>query len=173
MQSFFVNNPTNTSDGMRTPMVVKTILFPTDFSTASDSALTHACALAQQSEARLLILHVEEPPLAYGGGELYYGLPEPTSDRIVKMLEAIQPSDPRVVVEHRLSMGDPAGEIVRVATQEHVESIVLGTHGRTGFSRLLMGSVAEAVVRRAPCPVLVYRESPEKLIHDRPLGTGE
>ena len=58
-------------------MPTTTILFPTDFSTASDAALAHAEALARQSNARLLIVHVEEPPMAYGGGELYYGLPEP------------------------------------------------------------------------------------------------
>ena len=56
-------------------MAQKTIVFPTDFSHASDAALQHAEALAKQSAARLLIVHVEEPPLAYGGGELYYGLP--------------------------------------------------------------------------------------------------
>ncbi len=136
-----------------------TVLFPTDFSTASDAALSHAEALAKQSGAELLIIHVEEPPLAYGGGELYYGLPEPTSDRIQKMLADVRPKDPAVKFKHRLMMGDPAGEIVRVAGEEKVDSIVLGTHGRTGLSRLLMGSVAEGVVRRAPCPVLVYRES--------------
>jgi nucleotide-binding universal stress UspA family protein len=64
-------------------MTQKTIVFPTDFSTASDAALVHAAALARQSGARLLIVHVEEPPLAYGGGELYYGLPEPNSERIL------------------------------------------------------------------------------------------
>ena len=136
-----------------------TVLFPTDFSTASDAALSHAEALAKQSNAELLIVHVEEPPLAYGGGELYYGLPEPTSDRIQKMLDDVRPSDSSVRFRHRLAMGDPAGEIVRIAGDEKVDSIVLGTHGRTGLSRLLMGSVAEGVVRRAPCPVLVYRES--------------
>ena len=136
-----------------------TILFPTDFSTASDAALAHAEAVAKQSNAKLLIVHVEEPPLAYGGGELYYGLPEPSSERIRKMLDDVRPKDPSVAFSHRLVMGDPAGEIVRIADEEKVDSIVLGTHGRTGLSRLLMGSVAEGVVRRAPCPVLVYRES--------------
>lgn len=136
-----------------------TIIFPTDFSTASDAALSHAEALAGQSKSRLLILHVEEPPLAYGGGELYYGMPEPDSERIRGMLEDVRPKDPSVTFTHRLAMGDPAAEIVRIAEEEKADSIVLGTHGRTGLSRLLMGSVAEAVVRRAPCPVLVYREA--------------
>ena len=73
------------------------------------------------------------------------------------MLEDVKPSDPMVPCTHRLTMGNPAGEIVRIAAEVGAEMIVLGTHGRTGMSRLLMGSVAEAVVRRAPCPVLVYR----------------
>jgi nucleotide-binding universal stress UspA family protein len=144
-------------------MAQKTIIFPTDFSTASDAALVHAEALAKQMNARLLIVHVEEPPLAYGGGELYYGLPEPNSERILKMLEDVRPSDPSVPYTHRLTMGDPAGEVVRIATEEAAEMIILGTHGRTGMTRLLMGSVAEMIVRRAPCPVLVYREMAEKL----------
>jgi nucleotide-binding universal stress UspA family protein len=144
-------------------MAQKMILFPTDFSTASDAALVHAESLARQMNARLLIVHVEEPPLAYGGGELYYGLPEPSSERILKMLEDVKPSDPSVPYAHRLTMGDPAGEVVRIAEDENAEMIIIGTHGRTGMTRLLMGSVAEAIVRRAPCPVLVYREVAEKL----------
>jgi len=150
-------------------MTAKTILFPTDFSTASDAALVHAEVLARQSDARLLILHIEEPPLAYGGGELYYGLPEPSSERILQMLEDVRPSDPTLPFEHRLVMGDPAAEIVAVAQAEQAELVVMGTHGRTGFSRLLMGSVAESVVRHAPCPVLIYRERAEKLSADQPV----
>ena len=144
-------------------MAQKTILFPTDFSTASDAALAHAEALAKQSGARLLIVHVEEPPLAYGGGELYYGLPEPGSDRILQMLEDVRPRDPAVSFAHRLTMGDPAAEVVQIAGDENAEMIVMGTHGRTGMLRLLMGSVAEAIVRQAPCPVLVYREVEHRL----------
>jgi len=140
------------------------ILVPTDFSTASDEVLPHAEALAKQKSASLLILHVEEPPLAYGGGELYYGLPEPSSERILAMLEEVKPSDPTVPCTHRLTMGDPASEIVRIASEEGAEMIVLGTHGRSGMTRMLMGSVAEAVVRRAPCPVLVYRTAAGKLV---------
>jgi len=141
----------------------KTILFPTDFSVASDAALEHAAALAASTGASLLIVHVEEPPLAYGGGELYYGLPEPDSARILKMLEDVKPKDHAVPFVHRLTMGEPAAEIVRIAADEGVEMIVLGTHGRTGMTRLLMGSVAEAVVRHATCPVLVYRETAARL----------
>ena len=146
------------------------ILFPTDFSTASDAALPHAEALAKQKSASLLILHVEEPPLAYGAGELYYGLPEPSSERILKMLEQVTPSDPTVSFKHRLTIGDPAGEIVRIAGEEGADMIVLGTHGRSGMARMLMGSVAETVVRRAPCAVLVYRAAAETLVGQKPVA---
>lgn len=138
-------------------MADRTILFATDFSSASDEALPHAEALARQAGARLLIVHVEEPPLAYGGGELYYGIPEPDSARILAMLEAVKPASKDLPYVHRMALGDPAAEIVRLAADEGAELIVLGTHGRTGMLRFLMGSVAEAVVRRATCPVMVYR----------------
>jgi len=76
-----------------------------------------------------------------------------------------------VPFEHQMTMGDPAGEVVRIAEEEQAEMIVMGTHGRTGLTRLLMGSVAEAIVRRAPCPVLIYRETAEKLAASKPAAT--
>src|SRR5262245_45199111 len=138
-------------------MNAKRILFPTDFSTCSDAGLEQATALARDAGAKLLIVHVEEPPAAYGGGEMYYGAIEPDNSALVKMLHAVVPTDPDVPFEHRMLMGDPAEEIVRFAEEARCELIVMGTHGRSGFRRLLMGSVAEAVVRRAKCPVLTYK----------------
>jgi universal stress protein A len=138
-------------------MKAKLILFPTDFSHTGDAALDFATSLARDTGAKLLIVHVEEPPLAYGGGEMYYGIPEPNTDALLKMLHAVKPTDPSVPFEHRLLAGDPAGAIVDLASQENADMIVLGTHGRTGLSRLLMGSVAEAIVRRAECPVVTYK----------------
>ena len=150
-------------------MATRTILFPTDFSPSSDAALPHAEALARQSGARLLIVHVEEPPLAYGGGELSYGIAEPDTARIAAVLEKVKPADPLVPFQHRHALGDPAVEICRIAAEEGAELIVLGTHGRTGILRLLMGSVAESILRHAPCPVLVYRQ-PEKLAAPNPVA---
>jgi nucleotide-binding universal stress UspA family protein len=74
------------------------------------------------------------------------------------MLADVKPRDPRVVCEHHLLAGDPAEAIIRTAEQEGVDIIVIGTHGRTGLTRLLMGSVAEAIVRRATCPVLTVKQ---------------
>ncbi|MCC7084408.1 MAG: universal stress protein [Pirellulales bacterium] len=142
-------------------MQLKKILFPTDFSHASDAGLPLATALARDTGATLVILHVEEPPLAYGGGELYYGIPEPNTEALQKMLAAVKPADPQVAYVHRMVTGDPATEIVRVANDERADIIVVGTHGRTGLTRLLMGSVAEQVIRRAACPVLTFKEPRE------------
>jgi nucleotide-binding universal stress UspA family protein len=135
------------------------ILFPTDFSTLSDAALKHATVLARDMGAKLLIVHVEEPPAAYGTGEMYYGIPDPDVPALRNMLEAVVPPDRTVLYEHRMITGDPADEIVALAEQEKADLIVMGTHGRTGLGRLLMGSVAEAVVRRARCPVFTFKEN--------------
>ena len=143
-------------------MHAKKILFPTDFSTLSDVALQYATTLARDMGARLVIVHIEEPPAAYGAGEMYYGIPDPDAAALTKMLEAVRPTDPAVPFEHRLVTGEPAAEIVELAKEEGVDLIVMGTHGRTGLGRLLMGSVAESVVRRAPCPVLTFK-APHKV----------
>jgi universal stress protein A len=84
---------------------------------------------------------------------------DPASDDLRRMLQAVVPTDPNVPCEHRLITGDPSTAIAKLAEEEHADLIVMGTHGRTGLTRLLMGSVAEAVVRRAPCPVLTYKQT--------------
>lgn len=133
------------------------ILFPTDFSTLGQTALEMATSLARDRGATLLIAHVEEAPIAYGGGELYYGIDEPNREELKRMLAEVVPTDPSVRYEHRLLMGSPAGSILYLAEKEGVEMIVMPTHGRTGLMRVLMGSVAEEVVRKAKCPVLTVK----------------
>jgi universal stress protein A len=133
------------------------ILFSTDFSHTGDAALAMATSLARDHGAKMYIVHVQEPPAFYGGGEMYYGMLDPTTDELVKLLENVKPSDATVEYEQRLLTGDPAGALVDFAHHEQIDLIVLGTHGRSGLSRLLMGSVAEAVVRRASCPVLTFK----------------
>jgi nucleotide-binding universal stress UspA family protein len=144
-------------------MNIKRILFPTDFSHTGDAALAFAASLAKESDGRLIIVHVQEAPLAYGGGEMYYGIPEPSTDELMNMLHDVKPKDSSVPVQYRLITGDPADAIVRLAEEDDVDLIVLGSHGRTGLTRLLMGSVAEAIVRKAHCPVLVYKQPVNKL----------
>lgn len=134
------------------------ILFPSDFSHTGDAALAMATSLARDHDATLYIVHVEEPPALYGGGEMYYGALDPDSDELVKLLEEVKPTDPQVKYVQQMLSGDPATALVDFAESEHIDLIVLGTHGRSGLSRLLMGSVAEAVVRRANCPVLTFKQ---------------
>jgi nucleotide-binding universal stress UspA family protein len=137
-------------------MKAKKILYPTDFSTCSEAGLQQATALARDAQARLLIIHVQEPPV-YGDIDAYYEAIEPDNLALLNMLHAVRPTDPTVPYEHRLLTGDPAEEIARFAEEAGCSLIVMGTHGRTGFERLLMGSVAEAVVRLANCGVVTCK----------------
>jgi universal stress protein A len=146
-------------------MYARKILFPTDFSHTGDAALQMATSLARDTGAALLIVHIEESPTVYAGGDFYYGIPEPPTEELQRMLEQVRPTDPSVHCEHRMLTGDPATAIVRIADEEHVDMIVMGTHGRTGLARFLMGSVAESVVRHANCPVLTYKHHADKTVH--------
>lgn len=141
-------------------MTTRKIVYPTDFSTAGQTALEMATSLARDRGAMLVIVHVEEPPMAYGGGELYYGVQEPDRTELEKMLRAVVPTDPAVPYEHRLAIGGPAEGILHAAENANAEMIVMSTHGRTGLTRMLMGSVAEEVVRKAKCPVLTVKGKP-------------
>jgi nucleotide-binding universal stress UspA family protein len=138
-------------------MRLKKILFPTDFSHCGDEALALATSLAKDAGAKLLIVHVAEPPMAYGTGHLYYGPIEPTQEQLWQMLCRVIPNAPDVEYEHRVLFGNPAQTIVSFADEENVDLIVIGTHGRTGLFRMLMGSVAESVVRHATCPVATFK----------------
>jgi universal stress protein A len=142
-------------------MNAQKIVFPTDLSPVSTEALQWATSLARDTGATLFIVHVEEPPVAYGGGDLYYGMDVGDRDQLRQSLLKVQPADPQVPCVHKLLVGDPAQAIVQTAEDEHADLIVMGTHGRTGLTRLLMGSVAEAVVRKAPCPVLTVKHPAE------------
>src|SRR4051794_6825729 len=112
------------------------ILYPTDFSTAGQTALDLATSLARDRGATLIIVHVEEPPMAYGGGELYYGMEQPDRAELKRMLIEVAPADSSVRCEHKLMSGSPAAAIVELAEREHVDLIVMSTHGRTGLLRV-------------------------------------
>lgn len=153
-------------------MYARTILFPTDFSHCGDAALEMATSLAMDTGAKLLIVHVEEQAAAYGGGEFYAPVPDNT-DELSALLEAVVPTDPKVPYEQRLVSGEPAHAIVRLAKERDVDMIVIGTHGRTGLTRLLMGSVAEWVVRHAPCPVVTVNQHAEAVHHAHLTSVGQ
>jgi nucleotide-binding universal stress UspA family protein len=125
---------------------IRKILYPTDFSSYSNQAYFHAVALAENHGASLTILYVFNA--AAGEEDRAYWQDQ---------LEQIRPVDQKIQVRHVLREGDPATEIVRYARDANMDLIVMGTHGRSGLERLLMGSVAEKVMRDAMCSVLVVK----------------
>jgi nucleotide-binding universal stress UspA family protein len=136
---------------------IRTILHPTDFSDRSQHALHLACALARDHGASLVVLHAEPTPyIGYSEGAIP---PDPgvLLEESKEQLRRLEVPDAGLRTERRFVEGDPAEEILRAAREAGADLIIMGTHGRTGLSRLLMGSVAEQVVRRADCPVLTVK----------------
>jgi len=139
-------------------MPFKTILFATDFSAASKVAFEIASGLARDYKARMIAVHVIEPVrMGFSEFATYVG-PDEDKGLAMENLHGLQPPCPMVTIEYRLLEGDPAVVIVETAQETDADLIVMGTHGRAGLTRLVMGSVAEEVLRHAPCPVLTIRE---------------
>lgn len=136
-------------------MNLKKILVPVDFSPYSEAALRYAEVLAFDSRALLLIVHVHETRIGEEGFHLFPLDPEGIQRS--KQLAKCRPSNPDVAYAQRMAFGDPVEKIVRIAQESRADLIVMGTHGRSGLSRFLTGSVAEGVLRQAPCPVLTMK----------------
>ena len=155
--------------------VVNNILMPTDFSDYSAAAVEHASTFAVMYNARLHVLHVvkDPPPLTMrhtiSGAE---NIPPyrhiPTEDDLGKFVERWLTRQPKVI--QAVKYGQPYKEIVRYAHDEDIDLIVIATHGRTGLTHLLMGSVAEKIVRFSTIPVLTVK--PPKLIGMMALDGG-
>lgn len=131
------------------------ILCPVDFSQPSDVALDLASKLARENDAKLFIIHVEENAAVVHPG-LFGGLP-PVTWKEKHRLAQVLPTATEVRFEHDLLIGDPVKEIVAFAKEKQIDLIVMGSHGATGLLRVLMGSVAEGVVRNATVPVLTLK----------------
>jgi nucleotide-binding universal stress UspA family protein len=129
---------------------VERILVATDFSFCSLSALGHAEELARELDAELLLLHVEGVPVA---GSKMADVTHAAAERELARTTG-QLRNHHLKVRGLLRMGAPDEEILNAAETEHASLIVMGTHGRKGVAHMVMGSVAERVVRSAPCPVL-------------------
>jgi universal stress protein A len=144
-------------------MDIRQILAPTDLSELSQQGVKIAQELAEVFGAQLLLLHVVEPPPypvegivpSHLAATLLSDLERQASDELVKIFPAAQES--KVTITRRVVIGIPYRKIVEVAEEEKADLIVITTHGRTGLSHLVMGSVTEKVIRTAPCPVLTMR----------------
>jgi nucleotide-binding universal stress UspA family protein len=137
------------------------ILHPTDYSDNSMEALRLALDLAQQCNSQILLVHVVEtlgPENVTFGEVAAQPQPEAYRQRLMTDFQRRVP-DPGagVSLEYVLVEGDAAEAIVRVTQERSCDLIVMSTHGRTGLRRLLMGSVAEQVIRHAPCPILITK----------------
>jgi universal stress protein A len=144
-------------------MDIRHISAPTDFSDYSKEAISYALELAQTFGAKLSLQHVVElPPYSIEGlvpptlgGDLLDDLERQASADLAQVLPQAQ--NAQIEVTRSVVIGSPFRKIIETAEAEHVDLIVMATHGRTGLSHLMVGSVAERVVRTAPCPVLTIR----------------
>ena len=166
-------------------MQIKKILVPIDYSAHSEQALRWGASLAERYGAQLLLFHVipkaveevtthapgwEEIPVYYHEGMAPGRTPFHTERVIIDLVDKAQTElydlarkelRETVPLQVSVGVGKAAEEILRVARDEAVELIVMGTHGRTGLRHVLLGSIAEAMVRTAPCPVFTVHAGTE------------
>lgn len=166
-------------------IALKRILVPTDFSEASEAAVKYGVALARAFKAELYMLHVvvrhdldmivarqsavdtflTEMPEATSLPDLQESGHHAARELLAKVVTEHDQHDLRVEYELRaMGPGGPYVEIVRYAKQRDIDLIVMGTHGRGFLAHMMMGSVAEKVVRRAPCPVLTVRHPEHEFV---------
>lgn len=141
---------------------VKRICCGIDFGEPSRNAIAFAADLARRYGAELTLVHVHAPPVP-AATELFVAPPdlgEAAAAEAARMIEVDRREAEALVgrsVTAGVLLGDPAAELVRFALEDGADLLVLGTHGRRGVSRLVLGSVAERVAREAPCPVLISK----------------
>ena len=138
-------------------MPTRHILYTTDFSEASLAAFQVACSLSREAGSQLLILHVLAPPATVLEMEQAFLAPEERFKHAMDELQRLRPAEEGTLTDYLLRQGEPAEEILRAAEERDCDFIVLRTHGRSGLGRVLMGSVAEAVLRGSRCPVLMVK----------------
>jgi nucleotide-binding universal stress UspA family protein len=161
-------------------MKIQRILFPTDFSDYNNSALEYASVLAADADALLYIVHVDElHELNAAMGEAGYLMAAAVSQEgrpeVRERLENVLPTTNGIAFAHHYLTGSPVTEIIELAEAEHIDLIVMASHGRTGLPRLLMGSIAEGLMRKAPCPVLIVRQpaATRKQVHENVLSVSQ
>lgn len=143
--------------------VIRRILVPTDFSDSARQALDWASTLAREFKAEILLLHVvENLTVGYASdlfpvpmAEVYEEISGYARSELAKLVQELRTGG--VTVTERLAQGTPSAEIIRIAKEEGVDLIVVGSHGKGLLDHALFGSTTERVVRKAPCPVLTCR----------------
>jgi universal stress protein A len=152
----------------KSPFNIKHILVPIDFSDCSRKALDYALPLARENKAVITLLHVADPGYSggvYGGVDYAYLERSATEDAEVGLTKVAKEQIPDDVSAVTLvKIGKAWEEIVAVADTLPADLIVISTHGRTGLKHVFIGSVAEHVVQRAPCPVFVVREQEREIL---------
>lgn len=150
-------------------IALKHILVPTDFSETSSVAAKHAHALALAFNADLHLMHVvENPYVSYDPmsfatpDDFFEQLEAQTRDRLVQLLAEWEPLHPHVDIV--TTRGSAFLEIIRYAKEHSIDLIVLGAHGRGPIAHMLMGAVAEKIVRKAPCPVLTVQHPQHEFV---------
>ncbi len=153
-------------------ITLKRILLATDFSDCSEHALRYACEFAEAFGAELHLVYVNEPPAAayseFGVGFVGVdGLEEDIKRSAAAKLDGLPDEkwQDKLTVSRAVLFGTPFIEIVRYARENDIDLIVLGTHGRGAIAHMLMGSTAEKVVRKAPCPVMTVRPEAHEFVH--------
>jgi nucleotide-binding universal stress UspA family protein len=145
------------------------ILAPTDFSQHSENALRYACELADRFEAELHLLSVLDDTTPMFVDPEIIPMDSLVQQQRVAISEKLDqqpgsPWDKNLTVVREMRQGSPFLEIIRYAKENNIGLIVLGTHGRSGLAHVLLGSVAERVVRIAPCPVLTVRHPEHEFV---------
>lgn len=150
-------------------ITIQNILVPSDFSECSDAAIRYGIELARKFDATLHLLHVVQDPMTMPWAAEGLAVPMlevlgPWQKEAEARLTALVPAADRGRVRVSSTVASPYPEILRFAEHENIDLIVMGTHGRGVVSHLLLGSIAEKVVRRAPCPVLTVRAPQQGLV---------
>jgi nucleotide-binding universal stress UspA family protein len=141
-------------------VMVEKIILPFDFSECSRQALNYAISFAKQFNAKILLLHVMAlspyvPEIAISIESDQVGLKKKLDEKVRGEVLKIQ--EQGIETEGFCIIGEPHTEIIEFAVKEHADMIIMGTHGRTGLTHILLGSTAERVIERAPCPVLTLK----------------
>jgi len=142
-------------------ITLQKILVPTDFSDHSEKAIRYGVELATKFHGELHLVHAIDPmPSTYveGGFFPFESTAELEASIAEKLDELEVESDAELTTIRKVCVGSPFVEITRYAKENAIDLIVMGTHGRGAIAHMLLGSVAERVVRKAPCPVLVVRD---------------